>query len=643
MKRFTEIRRKVDIRLFSDNPFQYRNGYEGIEELAQSIEKQGLLQPMVVRLIPLLRKGIRSQKQYLEKIESALGTTQDTPSFELAFGHRRTRALLHLAKKSNAYQVEVIIRDLSDAQMGEIALSENSQREAIHPYHTARLVQKLLGVNKGRIDLVAERLGKSPQWVAQHRAYLDLTEELASAWLSGIIQLGHVNILIRYSGEIQQEVYEKFTQVEKEWDRSQGEWVEYGRIFDCSVAKLKKICESKLNRSLEDACFDPTDTQLVPAAGSCTDCLYNAMANQLLFEELNEKGGLCTRPTCFQEKQKAQLLKILKQKKEAGHTVFLITKSYYGDSDLDYGAEIFGSEAYHSPGKAQADGVGIYCDPSEKEFLQEIEIWWGKRKAVHAQEDGTLQGVLDMKLERRKSRRDTEVWKEKKKARYQTACVLSEEEGMSKNLLQMQFQGLWAWISSEDREAFLSYMKLKWKKAIIEKIESSYSSKKWIASLSEKDLQKGIKLMLLLGAVHSYSYQKVLDREDKKSVFTQKQKALEKVRLEKWARQDEALEKERQKIDHKMEQVQKWIDTPDSWYHKTVHIQDWKELQKLQKTSPKLARKIIRAMGVKIKTGSTLEEIVEAVKAHHPIFQESFLRWQKEQKRKSKTTVEPSA
>ena len=149
--------------------------------------------------------------------------------------------------------------------------------------------------------------------------------------------------------------------------------------------------------------------------------------------------------------------------------------------------------------------------------------------------------------------------------------------------------------------------------------------------------------MLLLGSVQGWYYSQFLDKEDKDSLFDKKQKALEEVRLEKWAHQDEALQKDRNKIDKRMQEVLAWGKQPESWQFSILFDQNWPVLEARLESDPKELRKLCRTMGVKLKTGASKEELIEAVKAHHPVFRDSFVRWQREQKEQGKETPEVDA
>ena len=111
-----EIIREINITECRPNPYQPRKIFdeEAIEELKQSIEEHGILQPLIVR------KTIKG--------------------YEIVVGERRFRA----AKEAKLDTVPVVIRELTEQQMMEIAVLENLQREDLTPIEEAAAYQMLM-------------------------------------------------------------------------------------------------------------------------------------------------------------------------------------------------------------------------------------------------------------------------------------------------------------------------------------------------------------------------------------------------------------------------------------------------------------------------------------------------------------------
>ncbi|MDQ0215410.1 ParB family chromosome partitioning protein [Oikeobacillus pervagus] len=163
-----EVVQEVAINQLRPNPYQPRKVFqkEAIDELKESILQHGILQPLIVR-------------------ESIKG-------FEIVVGERRYRA----AKKANLEKVPVVVRELSDQQMMEMAILENLQREDLTPIEEATAYQMLIE----RLDLtqeqLAKRLGKSRPHIANHIRLLSLPAEIQQHISDGIISMGHGRALL---------------------------------------------------------------------------------------------------------------------------------------------------------------------------------------------------------------------------------------------------------------------------------------------------------------------------------------------------------------------------------------------------------------------------------------------------------------
>lgn len=138
----------------------------GLEELKQSIKKQGVLEPVLVR--PL-----------------AHGT------YELVAGERRWRAAQALGIK----EVPAIIRQLTDQQMLEYSLIENIQREDLNPLEEARGYARLLDEFGYTQEDIASAVGKDRATVANLLRLLKLPPEVQHALAEGRISAGHAKIL----------------------------------------------------------------------------------------------------------------------------------------------------------------------------------------------------------------------------------------------------------------------------------------------------------------------------------------------------------------------------------------------------------------------------------------------------------------
>ncbi len=128
----------VGVELIDQNPFQPRQGWneEELAELTESVKTHGILQPLVAR-----PRGDR---------------------YELVAGSRRLEA----ARRLSMAAVPLIVRQVTDREMLELALVENLQREDMNPADAAEAYQRLIKEFSLTQEQVAERVGKSRSSVA---------------------------------------------------------------------------------------------------------------------------------------------------------------------------------------------------------------------------------------------------------------------------------------------------------------------------------------------------------------------------------------------------------------------------------------------------------------------------------------------
>jgi len=201
-KREHEIK-DINIEKIKPNPYQPRNRFteESLEELANSIEKKGVLQPVTVREI-----------QY--------------ENFELVTGERRWRA----AQRAGLGTIPAIIRDFKDDEMMEVALIENLQREDLNPIEEAYAYQKMIEEFDLTQKEVAERVSKSRSAIANTLRLLNLPPSVQEIVSRETISMGHARALLPLESKKQVDLANKI--VEK----------------DLSVRETEKMVKKNLNQ-----------------------------------------------------------------------------------------------------------------------------------------------------------------------------------------------------------------------------------------------------------------------------------------------------------------------------------------------------------------------------------------------------------
>ena len=150
------------------NQYQPRTSFDQkkLEELAESIKKHGVIQPVLVR--------------------------KDGKGFELVAGERRFRA----AKLAKLKKIPVVVSNISDVQSLEIAILENIQREDLNPLEVAKGYQRLKDEFGYTQEAVAKSVGKPRSSVANSLRLLTLSPKIQDEIDKGAISEGHAKVLL---------------------------------------------------------------------------------------------------------------------------------------------------------------------------------------------------------------------------------------------------------------------------------------------------------------------------------------------------------------------------------------------------------------------------------------------------------------
>lgn len=150
---------------------------DALEELADSIRSQGVVQPVVVRPV----EGGR---------------------YELIAGERRWRA----AQKAELHEIPAVIRDVPDQAAVAMALIENIQRENLNPLEEAGALRRLIDEFELSHQGAAEAVGRSRTAVSNLLRLLELEPEVRELVDAGRLEMGHARALLALSGGDQAEV-----------------------------------------------------------------------------------------------------------------------------------------------------------------------------------------------------------------------------------------------------------------------------------------------------------------------------------------------------------------------------------------------------------------------------------------------------
>ena len=195
----------ISITDIQKNPYQPRKEFDGekLDELAQSIKENGVIQPIIVRQSPVI-------------------------GYEILAGERRYRASLLAGLRS----IPAVVKQLSDQEMMVQSIIENLQRENLNPIEEARAYESL--VEKGFTHAeIADKMGKSRPYISNSIRLLSLPEQIISEVENGKLSQAHARSLVGLNKEQQDYFFQRIMEE------------------DISVRKLEALLTEKKQKKLQ--------------------------------------------------------------------------------------------------------------------------------------------------------------------------------------------------------------------------------------------------------------------------------------------------------------------------------------------------------------------------------------------------------
>jgi ParB family chromosome partitioning protein len=206
------------------NPYQPRTHFdqEALQELAESIRTQGIIQPVTVRQL-------------------------DVNRYQLISGERRLQA----SKLAGLDSIPAYIRKADDQQMLEMALIENIQRENLNAIEIALSYQRLLSECNLRQEDLGERVGKNRSTITNYLRLLKLPPDIQIGLRDAVIGMGHARALISMEDPQQQVALYRRIVVE-----------------DLSVRRVEELVRQGAQQPATDAKQEPREqpASIVPVA-----------------------------------------------------------------------------------------------------------------------------------------------------------------------------------------------------------------------------------------------------------------------------------------------------------------------------------------------------------------------------------------
>lgn len=257
----------VPVKQLRESPFNPRKHYAAaaLQELADSIDAQGMLQPIVARELPTAQQDIWVR-------------------YEIVFGHRRFRA----AQLAGLDDVPVVLREFTDEQAALAQVAENLQRQDVSQLEEADSFVRLHQVHGMTADQIAAGVNKSRSYVYGRLKLAKMAPEVRKAMADDGLP---ADIAIEVARIVDHALQKKALKSLK--DRAYGEpWP--------SVRNAQGLLRGMYDNEVDKAPFDPADASLAPLAGPCTTCPKRA-GNDPDLQGLVDPG-VCTDVPCFEGK-----------------------------------------------------------------------------------------------------------------------------------------------------------------------------------------------------------------------------------------------------------------------------------------------------------------------------------------------------
>jgi ParB family chromosome partitioning protein len=229
----------IDLDLIEPNAKQPRTsfGEAKLEELAQSIRVNGVVQPIIVR-----KKGA---------------------NYEIVAGERRWRA----SQRAGLQKIPAVVKEIKDDKLLELALIENIQRQELNAIEEAKAYKNLVENVGLTQEMIAERVGKNRTVITTFLRLLKLPDDIQNLVVEEKISAGHARaILMAEDIDLQRELAQKIVAMSlsvRETEKAAKKIQKGNKIKDAKVEKQKidpniKSAETKLRRHLG------TQIQIIP-------------------------------------------------------------------------------------------------------------------------------------------------------------------------------------------------------------------------------------------------------------------------------------------------------------------------------------------------------------------------------------------
>lgn len=282
--------REVALALIQPSPTNPRKTFpaEDMAEMIDSVQRHGILQPILVRPWPA---GYDAGEN-------------NFPAFELVAGERRYRA----ATAAGLAAIPATIRDLSDHEVLEMQIIENLQRKGLNELEEAEGYDLMIKRHGYTADQLAEKIGKSRAYIYGRLKLIALSTPAREAFRDGRLSASTALLIARIPGEaMQREAIQTITE-------------SYGGPM--SYRQAAQVIQRDYCFTLDKAPFPQENPLLLALTGPCSSCPKRSGNCPELCPDI-ARADVCTDPQCFKDKTAAWLSYQAAEAKQAGRKVII--------------------------------------------------------------------------------------------------------------------------------------------------------------------------------------------------------------------------------------------------------------------------------------------------------------------------------
>jgi ParB family chromosome partitioning protein len=234
---------EIDLDLIEPNNFQPRTSFdeERLEQLAQSIRANGIIQPLLVRRL-------------------------SSDKYQLVAGERRWRA----AQRAGLHRVPCVVKEIPEDKMLELALIENIQRQELNAIEEAQAYKRLIETLGLTQEMVAQRVGRDRTFITNYLRLLRLPEDIQRMVEAEQLSMGHARALL---GVDEPDIQRKLAK----------EISEKGLSVRHTERTIKRILEGEVTETVttikEDPNFKAAEDKLRRKLSSKVHILVNQKSN----------------------------------------------------------------------------------------------------------------------------------------------------------------------------------------------------------------------------------------------------------------------------------------------------------------------------------------------------------------------------